>query len=294
MTTTSCYLTKRFCALDHDFAIETTDPALGRYLDSLLEPFGAEGLPEASYAFTDRGTPAEDRYELYFRDTRLIWAATPGIVFDYLLWHINSRVVSESTRYLLVHDSAAELDGRAIVMPADAGSGKTTLVAGLLRAGLRYLTDEAVAIDCDTLQIEPFPKPLSVDEGSWPILPELAPALGPDLQSYARNQWAVDARSVRPDVLAPRSRPAFVVSPCYRAHAPTRLVALRPAETVALLARHSFNLQKHGQPGLEALAAIARRSAGYRLEMGDLDAACRLIVDLMTAEPTGGVDGRGD
>ena len=47
-------------------------------------------------------------------------------------------------------------------------SGKTTLVAGLVLAGLRYLTDEAVAIRPADGGITPFPKALSVDHGSWP------------------------------------------------------------------------------------------------------------------------------
>ena len=42
-------------------------------------------------------------------------------------------------------------------------SGKTTLTAGLVRAGFDYLSDEAVAFDWDTLDIVPYAKPLSID-----------------------------------------------------------------------------------------------------------------------------------
>jgi hypothetical protein len=286
------YVTRRFLALDHDFAVQTTDPVFGRYLDSLLEPFAAPGEPQHCYSLVDYGEPLEDRYSLHFQGERLLSGSSAASLFHYLLWDINSRVMSESTRYLLVHAAGAELNGHGIIMPAEMESGKTTLVAGLIRAGLRYLTDEAVAIDPVTLLIQPFPKPLTIDQGSWPVLPDLEPTLPPELQMYTSGRWAVDARTVRADVLAPPTRPTFVVSPSYQPDSPTRLIPLRPAETVMVLAKQCFNLALHGQVGLDTLAAIARQSAGYRIEVANLEEACRLIIDLMTATPAGHGNGR--
>jgi hypothetical protein len=286
-----CYVTRRFLALEHDFAVQTTDPVLGRYVDSLLEPLAARGEARRHYSFVDHGVNCEDRYELHYQGERLLSGSSAATLFHYLLWDINSRVISESNRYLLVHAAGAELDGQGVVMPASMDSGKTTLVAGLIRAGLRYLTDEAVAIDPTTLQIQPFPKPLNIDQGSWAVLPDLEPNIVPELAQYTDGRWAVDPRTVRTDVLAPPTRPAFVVSPRYQPGSPSRLIPLRPAETVMLLVEHCFNLSLHGQSGLDAFAGIARLSAGYRLEVGDLDSACRLIIDLMTGKPGGRLHG---
>jgi HprK-related kinase A len=278
------YLTKCFRALDYCFSVETTDPALGQYLDSLFEPLGTTCRAAAPYALIDRGEGTDERYGLYVEGEHVLWTSSPGSVIENLLWQINSRVVSESTGYLLLHAAAAELGGRAVVLPAASGSGKSTLVAGLLRSGCRYLTDEAVAIHPATGLIHPFPKPLSIKSGSWPVLSELQPSLGPDLKGYATIDWLVDARQVRPDALAPPSRPALVVSPAYRAGAHTRLLPIRRVETLMMLIKNSFNLAVHGQTGLDRLAAIARQAPGYQLEMGDLGAACALIVELLNNE----------
>jgi hypothetical protein len=278
------YTTRRFRAIDHDFAVQTTDPALGRHLDSLFEPFVTTGRPRSHYLFLDRGPDIENRYEVYYENECEFRTASAGIALDYLLWHVNTQVVRASSQYVLVHAAAAELNGQGILLPATPNSGKSTLVAGLVRAGLRYLTDEAVAIDPANVEIEPYHKPLSIEGGSCSILSELAPAFGPELEPYASSKWAVDVRTVRPDVLAPRTRPAFVVSPKYHVGTKTRLIPLRPAQTVMLLIEHSFNLALHGQVGLDLFAAIARQAPGFRLEVGDLDSACTLIFDLMKGE----------
>ena len=46
-------------------------------------------------------------------------------------------------RYLVVHASAVARDGVAVIFPAEADSGKSTLATILVEAGFDYLTDEA-------------------------------------------------------------------------------------------------------------------------------------------------------
>ena len=186
---------------------------------------------------------------------------------------------------MLVHASAAEHEGRALLFPAPMESGKTTLVAGLVRAGLRYVTDEAVAIDPASLEIVPNPKPLGIDRGSWRVLGDLEPDYG-DAEPYFRHgqQWQVDARSIRPDAVASRCRPSFVITPRYRPGA-TELVPVSRAEALVALADNSMNLPGHGRRGFDALAAVARQSECYRLLVGDLDDASALVTNLL------GIDG---
>ena len=46
----------------------------------------------------------------------------------------------------------------AVALPGHMEAGKTTLTAGLVRAGLGYLTDEALAFDRETLLVLPIPE----------------------------------------------------------------------------------------------------------------------------------------
>jgi len=55
--------------------------------------------------------------------------------------------------------------GRAIVIPGQSQSGKTTLVSALIRAGATYYSDEFAVFDKHG-RVHPHPRPLSVREGT--------------------------------------------------------------------------------------------------------------------------------
>jgi hypothetical protein len=96
--------------------------------------------------------------------------------------------------------------------------------------------------------------------------------------------WHVDPRSIRPDAVAGPCRPCHLVAPRYTPGAVTELVPLRKAEAIAVLVENSFNFHLHGRAGLEAYAALVRGATCHRLVMGDLDDACRLVLELFESD----------
>jgi hypothetical protein len=75
-----------------------------------------------------------------------------------------SLYVAEHARGLLfVHAGVVGWQGLAIVLPGPSYTGKSTLVAALLRAGATYYSDEFAVFDrCG--HVHPFPRPLSLRE----------------------------------------------------------------------------------------------------------------------------------
>ncbi len=102
-------------------------------------------------------------------------AQDESAVSDYVLWQITHLAIDRSPRYLVVHASAVARDGVAVVFPAEADSGKSTLATILVEAGFDYLTDEATAIDLDTGEVVAYPKPITLDPGSQLLLAHLDP-----------------------------------------------------------------------------------------------------------------------
>ena len=280
--------TPRLLALGYDFAVRATSEALGAYLEQLLASFTSPGPePLHLYSFIDEPDRPDERYVIYRDGEHVVTTAYASTALRHLLWDINRRVVEETPNLLLLHASAAEHRGRAVIFPAEMDSGKTTLVAGLVRAGLRYLTDETVAIDGETLAVHPYPKPLSLDPGSWKVLPDLRPDLDPELEPFARGQWHVDPGSIRADAVAPPVEVGFVIVPRYERGGGTELVPMPREEALLLLASSSFNIDRFGsERGLQVMAAVVRRSACYRLTIDDLDVACELILTAVDAQPT--------
>jgi hypothetical protein len=74
---------------------------------------------------------------------------------------IRQTVAAGAERRTFVHAGVVGWRGRAIVVPGRSRSGKTTLVAELVRAGASYLSDEFAIIDARG-RVHPFAKPLSI------------------------------------------------------------------------------------------------------------------------------------
>lgn len=84
---------------------------------------------------------------------------------DYILDRVAADTqlyVAERAKYrIFVHAGVVAWKGRAIVLPGRSHSGKTTLVAELLRLGATYYSDEYAALT-RTGRVHPFPTALNV------------------------------------------------------------------------------------------------------------------------------------
>ncbi len=74
-------------------------------------------------------------------------------------------VALKARAHVLVHAGVVCWRGRAIVIPGRSHSGKTTLVAALIRAGAEYYSDERAVFDTNG-HVHPFPKPLFLRDGN--------------------------------------------------------------------------------------------------------------------------------
>lgn len=275
------YQTGAFMALDFDFAVRVPELALAEHLDSIFLPFGTSQKATHLYSI-DKEDSQSPLYSVALDGSRLLTARRPDVAFSHLLWHINRNVIETSGRYLLLHAAAAEVSGRAILLPAPAGSGKTTLVAALVRSGLGYVTDEVVALRPGSLDIRPYPKALTLDPGSWEDLPMMRPTVDRGVEPFVASQWNVEPSRIRTDALATECRPGFVVTPRYELGARATVEEMSRSSTLALLVESAFNLEAHGANGFRRLAEVARSCACYRLVFGDLQEACRLVLELIT------------
>lgn len=279
---TWAYETSRFVASGYAFSIRVMDADLGRFLDEAWAPTSAPGEPDHRYSLIDRGAGIRRRrFSLYWDDRLVVTTGRPSRALGMLSWHVNREVVATRGGHLVLHAAGAEHRGRAVIIPAVMESGKTTLVAGLTRSGLRYLTDEAVFVDPTTLCVQPYPKPLSVDPGSWAVLPSLRPLVPPAVTPYLCEQWQVPAASIRDDAVGGACLPAWIITTSYEAEQPTTLTPLSAGEAIIALAQNTFAFDTAPSHHLETIAAVVRQCRRYRLVVSDLDRACDLVLELL-------------
>ena len=287
-----------FMAFDQRFVIRCSDPALAGFLRELYAPMALMSTvtedaasPDPTAAIYLVAAPTGNRDGYVSRDgVRIGSSPRRARVLGYLQWAINRQVIGCSAdERLILHASAAEHDGMAVVIPAVMESGKTTLVTGLLDRGLGYLTDEAVAVS-EQLRVEGYRKPLSIDPGSFEVLAHHRPELPENLSGYLDDQWQIAAHQIGPVVA--ESRLGLLVFPTYVRGAATSFERLSPASVVALAAPCTFGPEGEpiGLARLQRLASIAAQVPAYRLISGYLDEACTAVIDastsLSTSHPT--------
>jgi hypothetical protein len=149
-------------------------------LEPLLERLPPEWKPAASpvvdrmYSYVAGGqTPGARvrRFHILYIDHARV---TRDHAIDPCLeaFEVDARhtVAALSRQRVFVHAGVVGWGGGAIVIPGASFSGKTSLVAELVRRGATYYSDEYAAIDRHG-RVHPFPKPLSI-RGDGERMPE--------------------------------------------------------------------------------------------------------------------------
>ncbi len=86
---------------------------------------------------------------------------------------LDEAVIQRLTTLHAVHAGAVQLGERVLLLPGVTHSGKSSLVAELLRRGAIYFSDEYALIDSEG-HVYPYPRPLLLRNGTpeqFPVLP---------------------------------------------------------------------------------------------------------------------------
>lgn len=185
---------------------------------------------------------------------------------------ILSHIVMETSTMLVLHAGAVASEVGTLLLPGPSGTGKSTLTAALLKSGAQYLSDDAVGIQPETLNVCSFPKPIGLSVSS-------RRALG--LETDEADQ--ITPRTFRPDGRHSQRGSCggelSIVLPTFTEGASTVLgEPVPPLDALRLLAPHATNLAVAGQRAFDTLVALAKGVPTRRLVHGDALAAARLLV----------------
>ena len=85
------------------------------------------------------------------------------------------KALKRAKHLIQIHGGAVERGGKAILFFGDSLAGKSTMTLHLLQLGWRFLTDEVILIDPETLRVQPFRRNLLIRQGALdndPVLKE--------------------------------------------------------------------------------------------------------------------------
>ena len=170
--------------------------------------------------------------------------------------HAKIEVALRAPDRVFVHAGVVGWRGGAIVVPGRSRSGKTTLVASLVRAGADYYSDEFAVLD-ERGYVHPYAIPLGIRE----------PA--------GRRAIGVDALGGRAGTIPlPVTR---VVLTEYHPHARWRPRGVSPALAMLALMDNTVAARRSPDRTMPVLRRVAERAAIVHSRRGDAGALARVL-----------------
>ena len=169
---------------------------------------------------------------------------------------VKLHVAAGARRRVFIHAGVVGWKGQAILIPGRSFSGKTTLVAELLRAGATYYSDEYALLDSEGM-VHPYPRPLSVRENG----------------KHVKHA---------PEIFGARSgskplRIGLVIASKYKEGARWRPRSLSPAEGALALVENTVSIQRQPETAIEALRRALPNATILKGARGD----AREVVDFI-------------
>jgi HprK-related kinase A len=199
-----------------------------------------------------------------------------GHAFPLFEWALNWCISYQAHQYLILHAAVIERGGRALIMPAPPGSGKSTLCAGLISRGWRLLSDELTMIETKSRRIVPLGRPISLKNESLDVIRKFVPGVIFNEVTHDTTKGSVTHMKVPLEHirrLDEAATPGWIVFPKYVAGAPAALTPRSKADSIIQLGRNAFNYALLGLSGFEVLGDVVDASDGYDFVYGDLDDA---------------------
>ena len=193
-----------------------------------------------------------------------------SLVVGMLDTELRRYVAGHAPERFFVHAGAVSYGGRAILIPGSSFSGKSMLVAALVRAGADYYSDEYAVLDEHGL-VHPYARPLSIRRER----PE-----PPDRPSAESLGGSVGVEPVPVGLIAATAyRPQATFCPEPRS----------TAQGMLALMAHMTGSRQRPKEALEA----ARRAAATALvldgERGEADAAAEVLLQRLAGRAANGV-----
>lgn len=191
---------------------------------------------------------------------------------------MNLQMALGQRRYLLLHASVAERDGRAVLMTGESGSGKSTLAALLTTRGWRLMGDEFALIDPATGLVHAFPRLVSLKNAAIGVVERALPnaRFGPLLTATPKG----DIRHLVPDAASIAAMdlpavPALLLFPRFGPPAAVRPVGT--GEVFVRLTQASTNYVTLGERGFDALTTLVAGIPAQAIDYPDTDSALDLV-----------------
>lgn len=194
----------------------------------------------------------------------------------------NWAVAASEIAPLLVHAAVLEKAGRAVILPAPTGSGKSTLCAALALRGWRLFSDEMGVFSLHDGWLCPNPRPVSLKNDAIGLIGAF------DSRARLTRTFRHTPKGDVAYMHAPadavmraqeKARAGLIVAPAYAQDAAASLTPMSAIEGFRCLTENAVNYGSMLQVGFDMITHVAETCPAYALTYSRLDDAISLIED---------------
>lgn len=196
-----------------------------------------------------------------------------GHSFAILEWGMNWCIAAHEYTRLLVHASVLVKNEKALIFPAEPGSGKSTLTAYLALSGWKLFSDEMAIISLDDLRVSPLYRPICLKNDSIDLVKRWFPDV--QMSAISKDTQKGDVAHIkaieRPEY--ENLKPVAVVGvvfPKYKSNAQLSIYSLSQIQSFRQLSENSFNYSMLGDQGFQTVAEIIKTTRQLELHYSDL------------------------
>jgi hypothetical protein len=199
-----------------------------------------------------------------------------------LMHAARSLLYAEGGYDVAFHAAMIARDECGLMLCAPRESGKSTLAAYLVAQGFDLLTDEPALLHLDTCTVSPLRTPISLKQGSWPLLrqhwPQLASA------PVHRRSDGVKICLAHPPAERYSTQPRRLTHILFTQYSPSsvpQLEPLSPLRTLHLLNEGGSLLAKHlARDKFEEFLKFVCLTPAYKMRYASLDEARGMLHEL--------------
>ena len=178
------------------------------------------------------------------------------------LWRNVEHICARASQdYVFVRAGVVSWQGKAIVIPGGCKSGKTTLVAELVKAGCDYFSDEYAVFD-KAGRVHPFPRALSLREVDGTTQRVSVESIG--------GRQALEAMPV-----------ACVVSTSYDAQAAWGPQPISAGRIAVALTQNAVAVRHRSEDYLDSLVEAARNAIGWQGTRGESAPVSQALLQIL-------------
>jgi hypothetical protein len=267
-----------FCVDSITFVIESDRTELRERIESALGDLLGdvdERTDAVRFDIERRARGSSTRWAVWRNGEPRVQTVTDRYLLSYVLWEITQVLFDRLGPRVCVHAAALERGGRALVLPGNSKSGKSTLAGWLTHRGWGFLTDEAAIIDPSTSTVVPYWRPIGIRLRS-----PLRPVAGLD---ETTGETVVPAS--RLGRLALAAQLTTLVFPSYIPGRAAVIERVKPTSALVELAGHFPGLLPGGREAFRRLVSVCATTPAYRLAFDDLDEAERALAATIDGGP---------